>query len=57
MFKLLIYGGIIIGGLIGGYVPVLFGSNPFSLLCILLSALCSLVGLWIGFKIYKIYFG
>jgi hypothetical protein len=49
--KGLIYLGITIGGLIGGYIPVIFGQSAFSMVSILAGAAGSFVGLWAGYKI------
>lgn len=57
MFKILIYGGIIAGGLLGAYLPVLMiHANPLGFISILSSFFGSLLGLIIGYKIYKNYF-
>ena len=51
MTKLFIYGGITIGGAIGAYLPVvLFHSNPLGAISILLGAVGSFAGLWLGYK-------
>jgi uncharacterized membrane protein YeaQ/YmgE (transglycosylase-associated protein family) len=51
MGKLFIYGGITVGGLIGAYLPVwLFHVDALSLWSILMSAVGSFIGLWIGYK-------
>lgn len=54
MAKLFIYGGITIGGLVGAYVPVwLFHADSFSLISILMGAVGSFFGLWLGYKAYQ----
>jgi uncharacterized membrane protein YeaQ/YmgE (transglycosylase-associated protein family) len=42
---------ITIGGLIGGYIPVLFGQSDFSILSIITGGVGSLVGVWIYTKL------
>lgn len=47
----MIYIGAGIGGLIGAYIPVMFGdSNPFSGWSLLCSGLGTIVGLWAGYQ-------
>ena len=54
MGKLLIYGGITVGSLVGSYLPVwLFHVDPFSVVSILFGALGSFIGLWAGYKAYQ----
>jgi hypothetical protein len=49
--KGLIYLGILIGGAIGSYVPVLLGQGAFSLASIFGSGVGSILGLWAGYKL------
>jgi hypothetical protein len=54
--KLLIYVGLTIGGLIGGWLgAALDHGNYFGAWSILLGAAGSIVGIWAGFKIAKNY--
>ena len=46
--KGLIFWGILIGGTIGGYVPVIFGAGALSYISILGSGIGSLLGISIG---------
>lgn len=56
MAKIFIYIGITIGGLIGAYLPVwLFHVDALSLWSIILGAVGSFVGLWLGYKAYQNY--
>jgi len=41
----------IIGGAIGGYVPVLWGAGYFSFATILFNAIGAIIGIWIMFKL------
>ena len=41
----------IIGSLLGGYVPFLWGAGYFSFASIIFSGLGAIVGIWIAFKI------
>jgi hypothetical protein len=43
--------GLFLGTTIGGFIPVLWGANPFSWSATILSAIGGAVGLWLGFKI------
>jgi uncharacterized membrane protein YeaQ/YmgE (transglycosylase-associated protein family) len=49
--KKLIYLGITVGGLIGGYIPVLFGQDGFSVASLVGGTIGSFVGLWAGYKL------
>jgi len=52
--KLLIYIGITIGGVIGSYLPVwLFHADVLSVWSIVMGAIGSFVGLWVGYKAYQ----
>lgn len=49
--KVLIYLGMIIGSIIGGYIPVLFGAGLISYTSILFSGIGAIIGVWIANKI------
>lgn len=49
--KTLIFIGMFVGSIIGGYVPVYFGVDVFSFTSILASAVGALIGIYIGFKL------
>jgi uncharacterized membrane protein YeaQ/YmgE (transglycosylase-associated protein family) len=49
--KGLIYLGITVGGIIGSYIPVLFGQDGFSFISLVGGTIGSFVGLWAGYKI------
>lgn len=52
MNKLLISIGAAIGGIIGAYVPFLWGDTDFfSGWSILLATVGGIVGIWVGFKL------
>jgi hypothetical protein len=42
--------GVLIGSIIGGFVPELWGAGLLSYSSVLLSGLGALVGLWIGYN-------
>jgi hypothetical protein len=44
---------MIIGGVIGGYIPLLWGANYFSFASILFNALGAIFGVWLAFKITR----
>lgn len=50
MEKKIIIFGMVIGSIVGGYVPVLFGANGFSVLAVITSAIGALIGIWLAFK-------
>lgn len=41
---------MVIGGAIGGYVPLLWGASYFSFSSIIFNAIGASVGVWVGFK-------
>jgi hypothetical protein len=51
MKKLIMYSFITIGGLIGGYIPLLFGVDGFSVWAIIGSTIGGIVGIWVAYKI------
>ena len=52
MEKLTIYIGLTIGGILGGYLPVvLFGASGFSLLSLVCGFVGCIVGAWLGWKL------
>ncbi len=42
-----------VGGVLGGYVPLLWGASVFSMSSIFLSAAGALLGIWIGFRLTR----
>ena len=44
---------MVAGSIVGGYLPVLFGSNAFSLMSIFGNLIGGLLGIWAGFKAYN----
>lgn len=51
MQKFLINFGMIVGSLIGGYIPALWGAGMFSISGILLSVLGGVLGVWLGYRL------
>lgn len=49
--KKLVLFGAIVGGYAGSYIPALWGAGIFSMWGIFLSAVGSLVGIWLGFQL------
>jgi uncharacterized membrane protein YeaQ/YmgE (transglycosylase-associated protein family) len=49
--KRAIYFGMFVGGLIGGYIPVLFGANSFSFASIVGNAVGAIIGIYVVFKL------
>jgi hypothetical protein len=50
--KLTIYIGLTIGGIVGGYLPVvLFHVSTFSWISILLGFVGCVIGAWLGWKV------
>jgi len=42
--------GMVVGSIIGGYIPILFGASFLSLWSLLGSAVGGLLGIWITYK-------
>jgi uncharacterized membrane protein YeaQ/YmgE (transglycosylase-associated protein family) len=42
--------GVVIGSVIGGFIPDLWGADMFSYSSVLLSTVGALAGLWLGYK-------
>ena len=49
--KKLVIIGMIIGGYAGGYIPSFWDAGMFSFSGLFFSALVSIVGIWLGFKL------
>ena len=53
--KSLIWGGLIIGSAIGGFLPYLWGNyNLISFSSVFLSALGGIAGIWAGLKLSRV---
>jgi hypothetical protein len=51
MAKKLIFLGMFLGSLVGGYVPVLWGDSAFSMSSIIFSGIGGFLGIYAGFKL------
>ncbi len=51
MSKTFTMGGMIIGSFVGGYIPLLWGSDAFSMAGILWSAIGGLLGIFVGYRL------
>jgi phage tail tape-measure protein len=51
MQKKMIFLGMIVGSIAGGYAPVIFGVGIFSITSIITSVLGGFLGIYIGYKI------
>jgi uncharacterized membrane protein YeaQ/YmgE (transglycosylase-associated protein family) len=49
--KLPIWVGMLIGSILGGYIPTLWGADIFSLTSLAGSVVGGLLGIWVGYKI------
>lgn len=52
--KSLVYLGMFIGSIIGGYIPTLFGVGLISFTSVLCSGIGSILGIWVGYKLSEI---
>ena len=53
--KRIIYIGLLIGGAIGGYVPVLlWNAQYFSFSTVFFNAAGALIGIWVAFKLSRL---
>lgn len=51
--KRTIYLFMFVGGMVGGYIPLLWGAGYFSFSSIIFNGLGALAGIWIGFKLTR----
>lgn len=51
MDKKMIMMGMVVGSLIGSYIPTLFGLDMFSLTSVFTGAIGALIGIWLVFKL------
>ncbi len=49
--KTLVMGGMVIGSLAGGYIPVIFGAGLLSFTSVIGNAIGGLIGIWIAYKL------
>ena len=56
MSKRFIMGGMIVGSLLGGYVPALWGGSVLSMSSVVWSGIGGLFGIYVGYKIANRYF-
>lgn len=49
--KFMVFLGMIIGSIVGGYIPTLFGAGLLSYSSVLFSGLGAIVGIWVGYKL------
>jgi hypothetical protein len=54
MNKSITYIFVSVGGLVGGYLPVLFGANGLSILTVIGTTIGGLLGIWIAIKISRL---
>ena len=48
--KFMVFMGMIIGSIIGGYIPTFFGVGLMSYASVLFSGIGAILGIWIGYK-------
>lgn len=49
--KVLVYLGMIIGSVVGGYIPTFFGAGLISYSSVFFSGAGAIAGIWIGYKL------
>ncbi len=49
----LIWMGMFVGSLLGGYVPLIWGGDAFSLAGVLWGGIGAFIGVWLGWKISR----
>jgi len=42
-----------VGGILGGYIPLLWGANYFSFASIIFNALGAIFGIWVAFRLTR----
>jgi uncharacterized membrane protein YeaQ/YmgE (transglycosylase-associated protein family) len=50
MEKKMIMFGMIVGSLVGGYIPTFFGAGIFSITSVLTGVVGALIGIWLVFR-------
>ncbi len=55
MEKKLVWIGMFSGSLIGGWIPSIWGDDFFSIPGILLSVIGGLAGIWLGYKLSRMF--
>lgn len=53
MSKTIIWMGMIVGSIIGGYIPVIFGSSLFSYASLFGNSIGAIIGIIISYKLSK----
>ncbi len=53
--KTFIWGGLFIGSSLGGFAPNFFGAGVFSMSSVIMSAVGGVLGVFIGFKLAKLF--
>ena len=43
--------GVTIGGLVGGFIPLLWGASELSFSSIIFSTIGAIIGIWVAYKI------
>lgn len=51
--KPIIFLGMFVGGMIGGYIPLLWGESSFSFSGIFLNAVGAIIGIYFAYKISR----
>ncbi len=49
----LVWMGMFVGSLLGGYVPLLWGTDAFSLAGVICGGIGAFIGVWLGWKISR----
>ena len=49
--KKAIWGGMMLGSTVGGFLPLLWGDSALSFSSILLTAVGGIVGIWVGLRV------
>lgn len=48
--RTLVFVGVLVGSVLGGYLPSLWGSDVFSMWSLLFSGVGAMLGIWMGYK-------
>ena len=51
--KTFIWGGMFVGTGVGGFIPLLWTLNPFSLSSVVLTFVGGILGIWAGYQLGK----
>ena len=49
--KKMIWGGMVVGSAIGGFLPMIWGGSELSMSGVIFTAIGGFIGIWVGYKL------